>query len=332
MNLLNTLTHWTKLIFQAKIKTFLFALNDISNSEIEDIYKKLHEKLAVGKHIKFPDQVIKLICKKSIEIIKQDPTLLQVKAPVNIVGSIHGNFQDALKYVELGGNPAEKRYLFLGNYVDKGENSIETLLLVLCLKILYPANVFLLRGDHETEENSFIYGFHDECIAFYDEEIWNNFVEVFSYLPLAAVISQKIFCVNGGISQQMKTPSIIKDIKRPIKEIKEGSLIFDLLTSNPDPEINNYQISSVDHDYNNYDSITDFGSEAVDSFLNNNDYDLIVRSHQVVPDGYEFPFYPKPTLVTVFSASNYNDYENNGAMLAINEKLNCSFQFVLSPE
>lgn len=302
-------------------------LTDAERNEIEEIYKNLYENrnLPAGKHIKIPNEKIQLVCSKSIEFLNNDPMLLQLHAPVNVVGDVHGQFNDAMKYIEIGGDPATTQYLFLGDYVDRGMNSVETITTMLCLKILYPENVYLLRGNHETEDISHLYGFFDECQEFYNEEIWKLFNEVFTYLPLAAIISQRIFCVHGGISQHMASPSIIKDIQRPLREIQEDSYISDLLWADPDPEINGYQASERGTSFT-------FGSDAADSFLNANDFDLICRAHQVVPDGYEFPFYPKPTVVTIFSAPNYCDFENNGAMLKINEKLNCSFEFVLSPE
>lgn len=104
--------------------------------------------------------------------------------------------------------------------------------------------------------------------------------------------------------------------------------------SNPDPEINGYQVNDNNDDLTDSEdkNCINFGADAADSFINHKDFDLIVISHQLVPDGYEFPFYPKPTVFTVFSAANYCDYENNGAMLLINEKLNCEFQFIVSSE
>lgn len=107
-------------------------------------------------------------------------------------------------------------------------NSVETIIVILCLKLLYPTNVYLLRGSHEIRDINPLYWFFDECSEFYTEDTSKLFNDVFDYLQLATVISKRIFCAHGGISKQMKEPSIIQDVKRPLKEIKKDGLVHDL--------------------------------------------------------------------------------------------------------
>ncbi|OHT12871.1 Serine/threonine protein phosphatase PP1 isozyme 4 [Tritrichomonas foetus] len=304
------------------------SLTNEERKDIENIYNELYSKrdLAQGEYVPLDENKLRWICDKSIEYLSRDNILLDLNAPISVVGDVHGQFSDAMKFIEIGGNPATTKYLFLGDYVDRGFNSIETITALLCLKLLYPQNVYMLRGNHETEEISQLYGFYEECEMRYTTDLWKKYNEVFTYLPLAAVISQRIFCVHGGISQHMQSIKDIEDIKRPLKTIEEDSFISDLLWADPSPDITGYQSSERGTSYT-------FGQDVAEEFLRENDYDLICRAHQVVQDGYEFPFYPGQSVVTVFSAPNYcQDFGNKGAMLKITEALTCSFEFVNPPD
>jgi serine/threonine-protein phosphatase PP1 catalytic subunit len=160
---------------------------------------------------------------------------LSVPAPLNIVGDIHGQFTDLLQFLKKGGDPSRHRYLFLGDYVDRGPHSVEVMTILLCLKNLYPETVFLLRSNHETRDVSLLYGFYDECKARYSEDLWNQFNEVFQFLPLAAVVADRIFCVHGGISRELRSVADIQRLGRPLN-VPEFGLIVDLLWTDPDPD------------------------------------------------------------------------------------------------
>jgi serine/threonine-protein phosphatase PP1 catalytic subunit len=231
----------------------------------------------------------------------------------------HGQFSDLLRLFMCGGFPPENKYLFLGDYVDRGQYGIECFCLLACYKIKYPGQVFLLRGNHESGPISRIYGFHDEVRRRFGVKLWKQFIDTFNVLPLAALIDDKIFCVHAGLSPELSSPESVNKIQRPT-EVPDEGLLCDLLWSDPDAGITGW----ADNDRGV--SFT-FGADVVGEFLRKNDLDLVVRAHQVVEDGYEF--FANRQMVTVFSAPHYcGEFDNAGAMMSVREDLMCSFQLL----
>ena len=206
--------------------------------------------------------------------------------------------------------------MFLGDYIDRGKQSIETVCLLLCYKIKYPENFFLLRGNHECAQINRIYGFYDECKRRYSIRLWKVFSDVFNCLPVAALIDEKIFCMHGGLSPELRNLEQIKNIMRPT-DVPDTGLLCDLLWSDPERGVEEYG------DNDRGVSFT-FGENVVRKFNSKHDIDLICRAHQVVEDGYEF--FQRRQLVTLFSAPNYcGEFDNSGAMMSVDETLMCSF-------
>jgi serine/threonine-protein phosphatase PP1 catalytic subunit len=239
---------------------------------------------------------------------------------LNVCGDIHGQFYDLVDIFARCGSVPDENYLFLGDYVDRGNNSIETITYLLALKVRYADHIWLLRGNHETHDVSHKYGFYDEVMRRYQsEELWQRFNDVFMYLPIAAVISDSIFCVHGGLSPELDSLARIEKLVRPLV-IPSRGLLSDLLWSDPEPGQNGWGKS--ERGTGQY----TFGADIADAFLRANDLDLLCRAHQVVPDGYEFPFHPNETVLTVFSAPAYPGEDNNkGAVLKVDSALQCSF-------
>jgi len=295
----------------------------VTDEQIDHIIEKL---LSVrgqrpGKQVPLTEDEIKMLCVRARDVFMQQPILLELEAPIKVCGDVHGQYYDLLRLFEYGGFPPEANYLFLGDYVDRGKQSLETISLLLAYKIKYPENFFILRGNHECASINRIYGFYDECKRRYSIKLWKVFTDCFNCLPVAAIIDEKIFCMHGGLSPELLNMDQIKRVMRPT-DVPDTGLLCDLLWSDPEKEI-------IGWGENDRGVSFTFGEDVVAQFLNRLDLDLVCRAHQVVEDGYEF--FAQRQLVTLFSAPNYcGEFNNAGAMMSVDESLMCSFQ-ILKP-
>ena len=298
-----------------------------TSPRLERLLKKLlgAETLPRDTHVKMDIGDLTWLCNECIKTLKNDDVLLKLSSPLTICGDIHGQFYDLLRFLKMGGSPPETNYLFMGDYVDRGKNSVEVFTLLMCLKVKYPNNFWLIRGNHETRDISRLYGFFAECCQYYTPDIWSKYCDVFEWLPIAAVISERIFCVHGGLSPELRDLSQVSSLQRPIR-IPDQGLLADLVWADPSNEHTGWRPSERGTSYS-------FGYDIADNFLQKNDFDLVCRAHQVVDRGYDFPFSPKQTVLTVFSAPDYcEEFGNKGAMLKVDRDLRCTFEFIEPPK
>ncbi|KAI9327724.1 Metallo-dependent phosphatase, partial [Zopfochytrium polystomum] len=262
-----------------------------------------------------PNEIV-AICGRARELFLEQPMLLELNAPVNIVGDIHGQYEDLLRIFDACGYPPSGNYLFLGDYVDRGKQSLETILLLLCYKIKFPENFFILRGNHEAASVNRVYGFYDECKRRCNVKVWKVFTDTFNCLPIAAIVGGKIFCVHGGLSPSLYTMDDIRILPRPF-DVPEYGLFNDLLWADPSDTVNEWGDNERGVSYC-------FGQAIVKSFLEKHGLELVARAHMVVENGYEF--FAERRLVTVFSAPNYcGEFDNKGAVMSVTSELLCSF-------
>ncbi|CAG5117040.1 unnamed protein product [Candidula unifasciata] len=302
----------------------------MTDSSSFDVDKIISQLLSVrtnrpGKEVKLSRDSIHALLDHVTNVFLEQPTLLEISAPVTICGDIHGQFSDLLLLLDMGGFPPHTSYLFLGDYVDRGRNSVEVICLLFAYKLKYPEKIFLLRGNHEEQSVNINYGFYDECKRRYNVALWRKFNEVFNCLPLAAAVDDKIFCCHGGLSPELHTLDDVRRIARPTEIPEEGGLISDLVWAdpNPDPAMKGWHFNDVRG------TSYFFGSDTVEKFLNDNDLQIVCRAHDVAQDGYRF--YTKRQLVTIFSAPNYAGiYFNSGAIMTVSEDLECAFK-ILKP-
>ncbi|EGR31816.1 ser thr protein phosphatase family protein, putative, partial [Ichthyophthirius multifiliis] len=262
------------------------------------------------------ENLIKLIYECN-RILKNEPNLLQMSDPVTVVGDIHGQFYDLLKILEVGGNPSKTKYLFLGDFVDRGSFSIEVLILLYSLKINYPSSIYFLRGNHECRQMTSFFNFLEECKYKYDQEIYQLFMDSFDLLPLSCILNDKFIAFHGGISPELKSLEDIRNINR-FKEPPKIGLFCDILWSDP-----------VDNENGNQESIYRqnevrgcsyfYGNNAVKRFLNDNNLISVIRAHEAQLEGYKMHKWNGqdfPMVITIFSAPNYCDvYNNKGAVI-----------------
>jgi diadenosine tetraphosphatase ApaH/serine/threonine PP2A family protein phosphatase len=232
-------------------------------------------------------------------------------------------------------------YVFLGNYVDRGAYSLETICLLMSLKLKYPKQIFLLRGNHEDKNVNRYLGFGEECAKRLDEDItqpnsvFAKINEMFDYLPLAAIVSEKssqnkVFCVHGGIGTTVNKIEDIEKIQRPISvnlgdiTTTEQQLLVDLLWSDPvDPDEENTvqeQAPNVNRDPMNVNNITKFGVARVEKFLKFNGLSMILRSHQICSEGLDR--FAQGQLITINSCTDYcGKYNNDACFIVVQKKI-----------
>ena len=243
-----------------------------------------------------PEKDLKELCEKAKEIFIEESNVQNVSAPVIICGDIHGQIYDLLELFKKGGDIPNSRYIFMGDYVDRGYNGVEVLELLLALKIKYPEHITLLRGNHESRQICFAYGFYEEITRKYgNANAWEYFTDLFDYLPLAALVEGKIFCVHGGLSPYISTIDQIRLINRKMEIPREG-VFCDLMWSDPD-DIETWIISCRGAGWI-------YGWKVVDEFTHINNLELICRAHQLVMEGFKY-WFEKKNLCTVWSAPTY---------------------------
>ncbi|OBT62491.1 hypothetical protein VE03_08016 [Pseudogymnoascus sp. 23342-1-I1] len=136
-----------------------------------------------------PEAQVRELCYKARELLVEEGNVVTVTAPVTICGDIHGQFHDLMELFRVGGDVPDTNYLFMGDFVDRGFYSLESFLLLLCLKVRYPDRMTLIRGNHESRQITTVYGFYDECLRKYGSaNVWRYCCDVFDYLALGAIV------------------------------------------------------------------------------------------------------------------------------------------------
>ena len=242
-----------------------------------------------------PESDVQELCSKVIELLIEEANVQHLHTPVTICGDIHGQLHDLLTLFKTGGECPGTQYLFLGDFVDRGFYSLESLLLLLALKVRYPDRIALIRGNHESRQITTVYGFYDECVRKYGSvNVWRYCCEVFDYLALGAIVGGAVFCIHGGLSPDIDTVDQIRVIDRKQEVPHEGGMC-DLLWLDPE-DVQGWAILPRGAGFL-------FGNNEVQQFLHRNDVSLIARAHQLVMEGYKEMF--DGGLVTVWLAPNY---------------------------
>ncbi|KAI3399240.1 hypothetical protein diail_7402 [Diaporthe ilicicola] len=191
---------------------------------------------------------------------------------------------------------ADTRFVFLGDFVDRGYFSLETFTLLMCLKAKYPDRIVLVRGNHESRQITQVYGFYEECQTKYgNASVWKACCQVFDFLVLAAIVDGTVLCVHGGLSPEIRTIDQIRVVARA-QEIPHEGAFCDLVWSDPE-DIDTWAVSPRGAGWL-------FGDKVATEFNHVNGLKTIARAHQLVNEGYKYHF-PEKSVVTVWSAPNY---------------------------
>ena len=261
-----------------------------------------------------PAPILMKLLQKATDIFSKEPNMLVINGDIFVVGDLHGHILDLFRILKNVGVPPEKNYLFLGDFIDRGEFSTETITLILVLKVLFPENVNIIRGNHEFPEMFTRCGFSNEVDSIYEStQIREGFHKAFSYMPLAALVNDENICVHGGIGPTFSTLGQISDAKRPLFTYDDNELITCLVWSDPTSQFDEYAPSSRGSGFL-------FGKESLSRLLKSQVLTLLVRGHECVNDGIEYSL--NNQCCTVFSASNYCGMLNNkaGVLLLKNNK------------
>ncbi|KAH0785186.1 Ser/Thr protein phosphatase [Histomonas meleagridis] len=259
---------------------------------------------------KISEECINKFIKNTRTILSTEPSLLNLTGNFTVVGDIHGQLYSLLRIFDEFGYPPQTNYLFLGDYVDRGKNSLEVILLLLLLKSQYPHNIYLLRGNHEDEYVSTSYGFKAECLTKFTPNVYEKFIKTFKHLPYSAIINNKYLCVHGGIGPHVKKLIDIERIKKP-STIEMSEISLSIVWSDPSKNVKDFKCSYRGKGYL-------FGQENLRKFLSENNLTKLIRAHEYFKSGYTEPL---EGCISLFSAMNYFGDQNNISVAIVNENV-----------
>eukprot|EP00010_Vexillifera_abyssalis_P007527 CAMPEP_0201548532 /NCGR_PEP_ID=MMETSP0173_2-20130828/5085_1 /ASSEMBLY_ACC=CAM_ASM_000268 /TAXON_ID=218659 /ORGANISM="Vexillifera sp., Strain DIVA3 564/2" /LENGTH=319 /DNA_ID=CAMNT_0047957953 /DNA_START=88 /DNA_END=1047 /DNA_ORIENTATION=- len=277
----------------------------ISNQTLE----KLLDQLLVDPSNVLDAKQFEHVMEGCLALLSKEESVLSISGNVSIIGDLHGCMDSLNQVIERGGQKlTQGNYLFLGDYVDRGEHSVALLQSVLIAKLMRPEAVWLLRGNHECKEVSKVYGYLEDMKSHYEskldadqfQSVLNLSHKLFNALPFAAVVDDHIFCVHGGLSETLESIESIKKLER-FKDVPHEGGVTDLLWSDPGKEAKQ-QTSPRGAGHL-------WGTDFTKSFMTNNKLSCVIRSHQLVTNGYEWTH--EGQVLTIFSAANYCGKCNN---------------------
>lgn len=274
-----------------------------------------------GTNAKMRDLFVTKLVDDSQKYFFEDATILHLEPPVVVVGGLFGYFYDLLTMFETFGHPPAHVYVFLGDVIGKGPQSLETILMLLCYKVLYPNNIYIIRGYNEIEIVNARLRFKTQVTNRYSVELWNKFNKLFGYFPLGAVLADQILLISSGISNEYPSLDELAQLDKPIDIGKSGPL-FDLLSSIPDHMLNDW--CDIHRS-----KILSFGINPVKEFCQTNNLKMIIRSHTIVDDGFEFPLGGDEAFLTISTIPSYDGrIEKTGMILEIDNTLKIEFRTI----
>lgn len=287
----------------------------LTPNNINDLDKWIEQ---LGRCEMLSEDDVARLCRMAVDVVQFEENVKPINVPVTICGDVHGQFHDLMELFKIGGPCPDTNYLFMGDYVDRGYYSVETVSYLVAMKIRYQHRITILRGNHESRQITQVYGFYEECLNKYGSTtVWKYCCQVFDFLTLAAIIDGKILCVHGGLSPEIRMLDQIRVLSRAQEVPHEGGF-SDLLWSDPD-NVEAWQVSPRGAGWL-------FGSKVAREFNHVNGLNLIARAHQLVMEGFKYHF-PEKDVVTVWSAPNYcYRCGNVASVMKVDEDLEPTFK------
>ena len=258
---------------------------------------------------RFAQDIVAKLIEETKAVMEKDGPIIRTEGNIIVVGDIHGKFHDLVRIFATNGYPPLNKYLFLGDYVDRGEQSLDVILFLYILKLNFPEHIYLLRGNHEFRDVNKQYGFLANVFMIYEgKEVWEMFNDAFEYMPLCAFIGEEIFCVHGGISGRVRK-STLENLHFPIKDC---SLVQDMVWSDPTEDATGKANSLRGKGIM-------FGIHVLLEFCKDMNVKMVIRAHECV-NGFKFSL--NKAVLTIFSSSNYGNTNNPSGFAYIDEEYN----------
>ncbi|VDP89135.1 unnamed protein product [Echinostoma caproni] len=298
---------------------------DFSEEKIDSIISRLTDRQVIrGNMAHLKQEEVAFLAHYTTSLLMKDPVCLDIKLnrPIYIVGDLYGQHGKLVQIFEALGHPSKQRYLFLGNYVNRGSRSLELVSLLFAYKLRYPENVLLLRGNHECHYISYYYGFSHECRKRFTQTLWKTIMNAFNCLPVAAIIEDAILCVHSGLikdnpllslrSQAKFREFLTEAIERPTT-ISSNPYLEQLVWSEPVYDSRGWYINPAGKGYF-------FGEPEVIDFCEHCGFQQVIRSNELIRNGYEFAAGGK--LLTICSVPFLaRGIRNAGAVVSLTGQL-----------
>ncbi|CAL4139946.1 unnamed protein product, partial [Meganyctiphanes norvegica] len=280
-------------------------------------------------------QYILSLCHSVKDVFENEPRLLKISPPCYILGDIHGNYRDLVCFEKalwrVGPAITPANFLFLGDYVDRGEYGVEVVAYLFAQKLQAPGKFHLLRGNHEVREIQQLFSFYSECLSKFGDrlgkEIWNGINDAFDCMPIAAIVDRKIFCIHGGIPKLGVSDGLseLRKIPCPLpRPDLQSNIAWQMMWNDPvaAEELTDETVTQLKDNggfaYNEKrQTAYVFNSRAFDAFLSNNKLTHVVRAHEVKQAGFEIQ--QRGRLMTVFSSSHYCGGNNEAACVLVHD-------------
>lgn len=285
--------------------------------KMKDFVDEILRRHAEREHsrLRFSEDAVFGLLRKFTSLTVEEPAVLTLSGKFCVVGDMHGDLDSLLRIFRKVGYPPQSSYVFLGDYVDRGNFSCEVVLFLYALKVMFPSHIYLLRGNHEFAQMSTMYGFQQECQAKLSQRIFQAICETFDTLPIVAVIGGNL-CIHGGITEGIKSRDDLYSISKPqqgVPEFKGFEREMDMLWSDPEFDADGFEESprGLGHV---------FGYEEAVQFLRDCDMTRLIRAHQACLNGYNWVFDENGPVLTVFSTCDYTDMMNDAAVVIVSSE------------